>query len=101
MKTTKTKPDYPREYESRKKPVMGGFPPVCVKCARKMKPEKNSVTVCGYYQDRPQEIWNADLWKCRYCGYEVIIGFGYRPYTSIYEKDFERELKKVDYRVNY
>ena len=86
--------------DSHKLALVGGHRPVCVKCQVELKPKKNSVLVCSRASFGPASIWNADLWKCYRCGYEVIIGFAALPLVYHHEKEFKKYLKKVDYYFN-
>lgn len=53
--------------------------PVCAKCSREMYPKKNGVGVLDYAAIGPYQVWDADLWACRGCDTEVVIGFGNAP----------------------
>lgn len=67
--------------------------PVCVKCQRFFKPDKNGVFVLeqkpamngakpGLEEAHnwiPYKVWQADRYKCDGCGTEIVIGFGYHP----------------------
>ena len=50
--------------------------PVCVKCNREMKPERNGVGCLDMTDFSPYAVWDSDLWKCPTCGYEILVGFG-------------------------
>ncbi len=55
--------------------------PVCVSCEVEMRPEKNDVCLVDLLANGDQyQIWSADKWKCPKCGYEVVEGFGARPF---------------------
>ncbi len=54
--------------------------PVCVKCKREMKPERNGIILMDVDVDgTDQEAWHADLWCCPVCGTEIVTGFGCNP----------------------
>ena len=86
--------------DSHKPAVVGGHRPVCVACQVELRPKKNAILACSRIRSRPTAIWNADLWKCSRCGYEVILGFAALPFIYHYEADFKKYLKKVDYYFN-
>jgi len=72
-----------------KKQVISGYHrPVCVKCKCELHPEKNGVGVLDMADEKPYELYDADLWKCPKCGMEVVGGFGYNPISAHYEEDF-------------
>lgn len=53
--------------------------PVCAKCNKDMYPKKNGVGVLDYADFGPYQVWDADLWACRGCGIEVVLGFAQGP----------------------
>lgn len=53
--------------------------PVCAKCSKDMFPKKNGVGVLDFADYGPYQVWDADLWGCRECGAEIVIGFGQSP----------------------
>lgn len=57
--------------------------PVCVKCNIELMPERNGVTVVDWYRENQEiyQLWDADLWKCRKCDMEIVVGFGGDPYA--------------------
>lgn len=59
--------------------------PVCVKCQIEMRPEKNGVGVLDMADFGPYALWEADLWKCPSCSYEILTGFGQEPWAYHYE----------------
>jgi hypothetical protein len=56
--------------------------PVCVKCRLFYRPKKNG----AYFEEgmpigetgqwKSYKLWVGDLWACRGCGAEIIIGVG-------------------------
>lgn len=38
----------------------------------------------------PYELFDADLWKCPSCGFEVVGGFGYTNISAHYDPDFQK-----------
>lgn len=73
--------------------------PVCVKCRLFYKVEKNGyMWIEGMPTDegwKPYKIWHSDLWKCRGCGSEIVIGHGLKPWCEHYEEGFKEELEKL------
>ncbi|MCJ7829346.1 MAG: hypothetical protein MUP81_06370 [Dehalococcoidia bacterium] len=59
--------------------------PVCVKCEVELRPKKNGVGCLDYAywgEEKKEErcqIWDADLWECPKCGYQIVEGFGVNP----------------------
>jgi hypothetical protein len=43
----------------------------------------------------PYKIWNADVWKCKSCGNQVVAGFGQKPLAEHFEKDFSEYLDMI------
>lgn len=85
--------------EKTKKQIVSGYHrPVCKNCHCEFRPETNGVGVLDLYRpsdsDKPQpyELFDADLWKCPSCGFEVVGGFGYGPVSAHYKDDFERHI---------
>jgi len=66
--------------------------PVCVKCQCELRPKTNGVGLLDMYnpsdkaEPQPYQIWDADLWACPRCGYELITGFGSRPIAEHWEE---------------
>lgn len=48
--------------------------PVCVKCEREMRCEKNGIRVGG--KEVPTWVRYGDKFKCPSCGFEIVVGFG-------------------------
>jgi hypothetical protein len=81
--------------------------PICVSCGTFFKPLKTGISVMEMMQKRegavagkvgiedwkPYKIWQADLYMCRSCGMEIVIGAGMRPIVEHYMPEFEQELK--------
>lgn len=68
--------------------------PVCVKCNREMRPEKNGVGCLDVFEDgRTYQLWDSDLWKCPECGYEILEGFGRGCLAEHYQDNFKSFLE--------
>ena len=63
--------------------------PVCVWCRLFFKPKKNGLTIEEGCPDgdewAPYKLWHGDLWACRGCGAEIVIGFALHPLAEHYE----------------
>lgn len=68
---------------------------VCTKCQVELKPETNGVKVIEMASFGPYKIWNADLWKCRGCGLEIVSGFAHEPIAEHFQPTFPQELEKI------
>ena len=67
--------------------------PVCIKCQCELKPEWNGVGVVDYAEYGPYKIWDADLWKCPKCGYELVVGFGDMAISHHHDDHFGQVLE--------
>lgn len=82
--------------------------PACVKCGLFMRPEKNGVMVIEGMpvHDRdsgewtPYKVWQADLWKCRRCGTELLTGWSGSPWSEHYKPDFQHFVEAATYTIN-
>lgn len=83
--------------------------PVCVKCGLFYRPKRNGqVFEEGKpYRSSPDDIvrfteqegernewtgyklWNADLWECKGCGNQIIVGAGARPMAEHFEDNYQ------------
>lgn len=69
--------------------------PICVKCKCFYTAKKNGfVFTEGMPVGDPEmhwgpyKLWVGDLWECRKCGHEIIVGVGSRQIAEHYEPDF-------------
>ncbi len=66
--------------------------PVCVKCEVELEPKKNGVGCLDYAKlsvdSQPYQIWDADLWECPNCHYQIVTGFGKAPIDAHYTQSF-------------
>ena len=67
--------------------------PVCAECEVEMVPETNGVGVLDMAEFGPHQVWDADLYKCPKCGFEVIVGFGQAPLAEHHEGNFESTVQ--------
>lgn len=70
--------------------------PVCVKCNREMRPERYGVGCLDMVDLLAYAIWDCDLWKCRACGYEILVGFGKNAIVYHYTGE-EFDKVRLDY----
>jgi len=89
--------------KTKKQVVSGGYHrPVCKRCNCEMRPETNGVGLLDMFrpsdkpEPQPYELWDADLWKCEKCGFEIVGGFGDGPISAHYEDDFEVCIKNYE-----
>ena len=66
--------------------------PVCVKCRRELRPEKNGVGYLEMASFGPVQVWDSDMWKCPECGIEVLTGFGLGPVAMHFHEHFDRAV---------
>jgi len=77
--------------KTKKQVVSGYHRPVCVKCRCEMWPETNGVGLLDLNDNgRPYELWDADLWQCPSCKFQVVGGFAYNPISVHYQPDFAK-----------
>ena len=79
----------------------GWHRPVCRACQIEMHPEHNGVGVLDMSDYGPDDLWEADLWKCPKCGHEIVSGFGSSPISSHYKGEQFQELVQAyrDYTI--
>lgn len=84
--------------------------PICVPCRRFYRPERNGT----YFVEakptgnelapagneapelwEPYKLWVGDLWKCRGCGHELIVGTGRQPVSQDYHSNFKEIIAKT------
>ena len=69
---------------------------VCVSCETELRPQDNGTIVIETASFGPYKVWNADTWKCPYCGIEIVAGFGNAPMREDHWKDdFAEWLEKI------
>ena len=76
-------------------------PYCCPACSTFMRAKTNGVTVCITFEnDRPYEIYMADLWACPACGHEMLAGFGDNPLSTHLDDHFLRRARAAHYTIN-
>lgn len=82
--------------------------PVCPKCQRffrckrngtpfiEMRPQNNAPPGSEAPEDwLPYKLWQGDLWVCRGCGAEIIVGVGLKPMAEHYQPDFDATVASL------
>lgn len=61
-----------------------------------MSPKKNGVGLLDMFmQDKlPYKLWDADLWACRKCGTEIVIGFSDVPVSRHEDETMQSEIDR-------
>ena len=73
----------------------------CAQCLTQFRPRENDVCVhITMSDDRPYQLWQADLWECPDCGCQVLLGFGQKHWAAHFEPTFQKYLAGVDYTIN-
>ena len=71
---------------------------VCVLDGSFLKIKTNGVTVEELMPNgkrwAPYKLWQADLYICERCGYEVVAGFGQRPIAEHYQADYPQLVER-------
>lgn len=67
---------------------------VCANCKCEMYPKKNGVGVLTFANGKPYELFHGDLWGCRECDVEVVLGIGLNPIAKHFQPDFFEILKR-------
>lgn len=71
------------------------MPPVCVKCEIEMRPKKNAVMLEVMTDERPYQVYSADLWECVECHAEVVVGVARNPRLEWWEDGYQQKLKGI------
>jgi len=85
--------------------------PICMKCKLFYKPKKNGVafiegmpTGSGFPRPgwKPYKLWEGDLWECKGCGHEIIVGVGAEPIAIQHQPTFQADLQRFapEYQIN-
>lgn len=73
----------------------------CAQCFTILRPRENDVCVHITMEDnRPYQLWQADLWECPDCGMQVILGYGEHAWAEHWQPDFPHFLGGVDFTIN-
>ena len=91
--------------------------PICKPCQRFFRPKKNGFAFVermpvvngakpGTEEPekwKPYKLWDGDLWECKGCGAEIIVGIASEPISEHYLDDFAEtraSYPTADYIVN-
>ncbi len=61
---------------------------ICANCHVELYPKENGVWVLEWAGSEPYKLWHADLWGCRGCDAQVILGVGANPVREHIQSDF-------------
>lgn len=86
--------------------------PICVPCQRFYRPERNGTFFIegmptgnaepGTSEPekwKPYKLWCGDLWECRGCGHQIIVGAGHAPIAEHYQEKFADDLRAYDAKL--
>ncbi len=82
--------------------------PACVKCRRFYRPKKNGFPMIegmpvvngaepGLAEPeawQPYKLYQGDLWECRGCGAEIVVGCG-TPIAEHFQPTFEQTVESL------
>lgn len=69
--------------------------PICVACRLFYRPLKNGVDFEHAPPGGPARLWNGDLWECKGCGAQLIVGIAREPIAT-QDSDFNyNQLKRA------
>lgn len=68
--------------------------PICMTCQLFYRPHRNGTYFTESMHDnrgvwKPYKVWVGDLWKCKGCGHEIIVGVGFCAVSEHYMDDFD------------
>ena len=81
--------------------------PICVPCQRFFHPLKNGIffvegmptrdgALPGTADPKAWEtykLWSGDLWECRGCGAQIVVGAGQEPIAEHHQEKFAADLR--------
>lgn len=84
--------------------------PICVPCQRFYRPKKNDFAFIegmprvngaepGVSQPeswKPYKLWYGDLWECKGCGAQIVVGTGLKPVSEHYRDDFNETVRATN-----
>jgi hypothetical protein len=69
---------------------------VCADCKIEMYPKENGIFVVEYMnRNEPYKLWRADLWSCKGCGRNAVLGFATCSIVDHYEPQFKTVLDNI------
>ena len=74
--------------------------PICMTCKLFYRPFRNGTYFTEGMQDgaggwQPYKVWVGDLWKCKGCGHEMIVGTGHLPVSERHMHGFDELRTKT------
>lgn len=71
---------------------------ICAKCEVEFTPKLNEVGLVETFRDdeRPAKIYDADLWECPVCHFEVVSGLGLHPIAEHYKDDMQKVIGQYE-----
>ena len=84
--------------------------PICVECRRFFRPKKNGFPFIENMPKHnhalpgaedpaswtPYKLWMADLWECKGCGIQIVVGAGRQPIAEQHEPDFAATVQSYN-----
>lgn len=77
--------------------------PICAACNLFFRPKKNGV----YFEEgmpvssatdsgwTSYKLWVGDLWECRSCGAQIIVGVPHTPVAEHYQPGYRERVAKI------
>ena len=72
----------------------------CASCKTMLRPRKNEIYVGVLSDDKPYQVWCADLWECPGCETQTILGYGQEPIAEHYEEKFDYWRERITHTVD-
>lgn len=87
--------------------------PICVPCQMFYRPKQNDYSfvegmpvVSGAQSGKaepekwqPYKLWLGDLWECRGCGAQIVVGTGRIPVSEHFKPDFKDRVTAHDVKL--
>jgi hypothetical protein len=84
-------------------------PAVCMKCNLFFKMKKGGVIwiegkpINGKHDDTvwtPYKVWSSDLWECKGCGTQIVMGHGFNPISEDFKEGFQGWVDQSNFQVD-
>jgi hypothetical protein len=77
--------------------------PICASCRKFFRPKKTGYNFMegmpfgerGDGRWKPYKLWSGDLWECKACGTEIIVGTGKNPISEHFYPDFAQACERA------
>lgn len=87
--------------------------PICTQCQQFFRPKQNGTFFIEGMPVRndaprgtsepeawkPYKLWSGDLWECKGCGHEIIVGVGQQPIAEHYQAKFSDDVRAYNARL--